>query len=745
MSKKRNAVDMQDSPGGKDFSSDEQDILTPQEVIPSSVQGFQTVPASVSTSADIGKSQGKQRSQVKSMDDSMDTSTSTPGKESPSQGQGQGQGQDQGQSSNLEHQHAHHKGYASEEHSTPQGSVSVHEFSDDDLDVNAAMMETPRFPHVNQQATDSYKEEDRMSYTKSPLVNRGTAFYVSGPAGNDMLQQARMQNNSNLAAQTQQSGVKRARVPGRGAVDSRPGASVRGDNNNNNAAQDKFSSNNKGKQNIPRSNNGKSKYTGGGGSMYMFKNWHVGDRYKLVKILGHGSYGQVAEGIDVRSGEKVAIKRINSVFDQEIDTKRILREVFILRHLRHDNVIKLLNIVRPRDIEDFNELYLVFEFVDTDLHKLINSPQYLSVEHIKTFLYQLLCGLKYIHSSLVIHRDIKPANILLNENCSLRICDFGLARVVSPTRFVGTAAAAATNAATVAITCCGTSASCTTPGCHHHGVSASDVETGSAGLDSPSTPRKLQRQLTKHVVTRWYRPPELILLQEYTNAVDMWSVGCIFAELLSMQKDSISSFKDRAPLFPGKSCFPLSADNDRTYKDQLDQLNVIFNIIGTPEEHDVSNLGEVKHYLRGLQNKKRKDFSQIFKAAPPDAIALLNQMLVFNPKKRISVDEALDHPFMKSCRVKKNETLADKALAMGGEFVSLSREELRYRLLEEIEHYARLDTAASPHEETDAEDDEVGEEVKNEDADLQQSYNVVERHTVANGNRTAMLTTTGPQ
>ncbi len=101
-------------------------------------------------------------------------------------------------------------------------------------------------------------------------------------------------------------------------------------------------------------------------------------------------------------------------------------------------------------------------------------------------------------------------------------------------------------------------------------TSAAGSFSGSGG----SSPKKLVRSLTKHVITRWYRPPELILLQEYTNAVDMWSVGCIFAELLSMQKGSVRSFKERSPLFPGKSCFPLSADNDRTYKDRLDQLNV---------------------------------------------------------------------------------------------------------------------------------------------------------------------------
>jgi mitogen-activated protein kinase 1/3 len=148
-----------------------------------------------------------------------------------------------------------------------------------------------------------------------------------------------------------------------------------------------------------------------------------------------------------------------------------------------------------------------------------------------------------------------------------------------------------------------------------------------------AAPHKLTRQLTKHVVTRWYRPPELILLQEYSNGVDVWSVGCIFAELLGMQRQTCESYRDRQPLFPGKSCFPLSADNDRTYKDQLDQLNVIFDVIGTPDEEDVAHLGDVQHYLRGLPKKPPICFETKYRGAPPEALDLLRKILVFNPTK----------------------------------------------------------------------------------------------------------------
>ncbi|RLN97853.1 hypothetical protein BBJ28_00012059 [Nothophytophthora sp. Chile5] len=152
-----------------------------------------------------------------------------------------------------------------------------------------------------------------------------------------------------------------------------------------------------------------------------FANWNVGSRYTLIRLMGKGSYGQVAEAFDTELQKKVAIKKIINVFDQEIDCKRLYREIYILRHLSHPQVINLIDVIPPENYETFTDLYLVFEFVDTDLHKLIMSPQYLTIRHIQVFLYQLLCGLKYIHSANVIHRDMKPANILLNEDCTLMV------------------------------------------------------------------------------------------------------------------------------------------------------------------------------------------------------------------------------------------------------------------------------------------------------------------------------------
>ncbi|RHY10107.1 hypothetical protein DYB25_011504 [Aphanomyces astaci] len=118
-----------------------------------------------------------------------------------------------------------------------------------------------------------------------------------------------------------------------------------------------------------------------------FRSWNVGTRYRLVRVLGKGSYGQVAEAYDTIGNKRVAIKKINNVFDQEVDCKRLYREIYILRHLRHPEVITLLDVLQPPSYATFNDLYLVFEFVDTDLHKLIMSPQYLTTRHIQDYGY----------------------------------------------------------------------------------------------------------------------------------------------------------------------------------------------------------------------------------------------------------------------------------------------------------------------------------------------------------------------
>merc|ERR1712183_362847 len=189
---------------------------------------------------------------------------------------------------------------------------------------------------------------------------------------------------------------------------------------------------------------------------------------------------------------KVAVKKITDAFHDLIDGKRILREVKLLRCFKHDNIISILDMYPP-DTPDFDDIYIVTDLMETDLHRVIYSKQVLNDEHHQYFSYQILRGLLYLHSANVVHRDLKPSNILVNKNCDLKICDFGLARGFGK------------------------------------------------GEEDPA--------LTDYVVTRWYRAPEVVLLaSEYTKSIDVWSVGCILCELIGRKpiftgKDHLDQIK----------------------------------------------------------------------------------------------------------------------------------------------------------------------------------------------------------
>ena len=169
-----------------------------------------------------------------------------------------------------------------------------------------------------------------------------------------------------------------------------------------------------------------------------FAKWELdGSRFQITRVVGEGSYGAVAEAEDQKLGRKVAIKRISSVMSHLIDARRIYREMYILRRLSHPRIVTLLDVLTPPSTlitQKISELYFVFDFSDTDLRKLIDSPQFLSLIHIQTILHQILDGISYLHAARVIHRDIKPANILINKDVSIKICDFGLSRVVPLSR-----------------------------------------------------------------------------------------------------------------------------------------------------------------------------------------------------------------------------------------------------------------------------------------------------------------------
>nr|AAF81523.1 MAP kinase HogA [Aspergillus nidulans] len=195
--------------------------------------------------------------------------------------------------------------------------------------------------------------------------------------------------------------------------------------------------------------------------------FEITSRYTDLQPVGMGAFGLVCSARDQLTAQPVAVKKIMKPFSTPVLSKRTYRELKLLKHLRHENIISLSDIF----ISPLEDIYFVTELLGTDLHRLISSRP-LEKQFIQYFLYQIMRGLKYCHSAGVVHRDLKPSNILINENCDLKICDFGLARIQDP-------------------------------------------------------------QMTGYVSTRYYRAPEIMLTwQKYDAKVDVWSAACIFAEML---------------------------------------------------------------------------------------------------------------------------------------------------------------------------------------------------------------------
>jgi len=302
--------------------------------------------------------------------------------------------------------------------------------------------------------------------------------------------------------------------------------------------------------------------------------WDIPKRYGNLSPVGSGAYGQVCSAEDSKSVHKdsqtgqqvrvkVAIKKLARPFQSAIHAKRTYRELRMLKHMQHENIIGLLDVFTPAtSLETFNDVYLVTHLMGADLNNIVKT-QKLSDEHVQFLVYQILRGMKYVHSAGIIHRDLKPSNIAVNEDCELKILDFGLAR---PT----------------------------------------------------------ENEMTGYVATRWYRAPEIMLnWMHYHQTVDMWSVGCIMAEMLT-----------------GKALFPGT--------DHIDQLTRILVLCGTPTEETLNKITseEAQNYIRSLPQMERKNFSEVFRGANPLAIDLLEKTLELDADRRITAEQALAHPYL---------------------------------------------------------------------------------------------------
>jgi len=292
------------------------------------------------------------------------------------------------------------------------------------------------------------------------------------------------------------------------------------------------------------------------------------DRYQKIEKVGEGTYGVVYKAKDTYSGQIVALKKIRLEAEDEGVPSTAIREISLLKELKDDNIVRLLDIVHADQ-----KLFLVFEFLDVDLKRYIETGNQnrtpISLQIVKKFTYQLNSGLLYCHSHRILHRDLKPQNLLIDKRDNLKLADFGLARAF--------------------------------------------------GIP--------MRTYTHEVVTLWYRAPEVLLgSRHYSTAIDMWSVGCIFAEM-AMQG---------APLFPGDS--------------EIDQIFKIFRILGTPNEEVWPSVSSLPDYKPTFPQWSRQDVARIVSTLDEAGIDMLKRTLTYDSAKRISAKRALVHPYLADYR-----------------------------------------------------------------------------------------------
>jgi mitogen-activated protein kinase 1/3 len=299
------------------------------------------------------------------------------------------------------------------------------------------------------------------------------------------------------------------------------------------------------------------------------------DHLSVQKQLGKGSYGSVYLCEDRNNrGKKVAAKHIRKATHHG---RCILREVVLLARLKHENLVSLVDFVQVPS-PDFQDVILVVPYMATDLHKVIHSGQDLTEKHIQVIICQILRGLAYLHSAEVAHRDLKPANVLLTKDCQVKICDFGLAR--------------------------------------------GDMEGGDISAAGECA------EFTEYVVTRWYRAPEVMLLpKKYTPAVDLWSVGCIIAEMMN-----------KKPLFPGRN--------------HIDMICRISAVCGTPAEEDIAWVpdgSEARRFLKRVCPPGRgQQIAGLLSKASKACIDLTENLLGWDPAKRLSAKKAQEHDYLKT-------------------------------------------------------------------------------------------------
>ncbi|KZT00647.1 Pkinase-domain-containing protein [Laetiporus sulphureus 93-53] len=300
--------------------------------------------------------------------------------------------------------------------------------------------------------------------------------------------------------------------------------------------------------------------------------------YNVLTKLGEGTFGEVHKAVHRTKGNAVALKRILMHNEKEGMPVTALREIKILKALHHPCIVDILDmfVVKSQDKHTPLSVYMVFPYMDHDLAGLLENERVkLSPSQIKLYMKQLLEGTAYMHRNHILHRDMKAANLLISNEGTLKIADFGLARAFDPSI-----------------------------------------------VQHKEDFRGKERKYTNCVVTRWYRPPELLLgARQYGGEVDMWGIGCVLGEMFW-----------RKPILPGAS--------------DLDQLDKIWRLCGTPTQYTWPGYDA----LPGCEGVKKfapypRQLRNLYEAIGPETVDLLDKLLTCNPRERITAEQALDHDY----------------------------------------------------------------------------------------------------
>lgn len=342
----------------------------------------------------------------------------------------------------------------------------------------------------------------------------------------------------------------------------------------------------------------------------------VRQRYSDLRPIGQGAQGKVASAVDTVTGTQVAIKKLSKPFQNETHAKRAHREIILMRAVRHKNIIRLYDIFSPQGtLDQFEDVYLVMELMDANLCQVVQMD--LDHERLSYLLYQLFCAIKHLHSAGILHRDLKPSNVVVKSDCTLKLLDFGLARRVEVENMNSDLS----------------SNNNTNSNSSNHRESGDNSNNNKLKNDANKNDRN-EHRLTPYVVTRYYRGPEVILGMGYNEVIDIWSVGCIFGEMIRGEV-----------LFPGE--------------DHLNQWTQIIQSMGSPNSEFIKRLSQtVRNYVESRARCHPISFKNLFpdRMFPPNsedprlcadqARDLLQKMLVLDPLHRITVDEALQHPYV---------------------------------------------------------------------------------------------------